>query len=122
MSLDFASTLPCPRCASSVTAWQGNAATGRLFEPDDYNPYQPHRCNPLVLATLRQAAAMERLAEVTEQRNALRAAMTMPARLPEPAAVTYTGRERPRLAVVEKQPEPKRPSLADVPLSQLLEL
>lgn len=103
MSLDFDYTLACPRCAASVTAWQGNPATGRFFEPDDYNPYQPHRCNALVLATLRQAAAMERLADVTEQRNALRAAQTMPATLPEEAWAIPLKAKRPTLAVVGKQ-------------------
>ena len=74
----IAGVLRCPDCAAPVTAWQGHRLP--LFDLDPYDPYQIHRCNPLAYATLRQARAMERLADVTEERNTLRAAMPMPVR------------------------------------------
>ena len=91
--------MPCPRCGGDVTAWRMMASTGRFFEVDAFDPYRPHHCDPMLLATLRQAAAMERLADMTEERNALRETM-VPVRehpIPPPLLappITYTGKRQ----------------------------
>lgn len=103
---NIAGVLRCPDCQGAVTAWRGHMYP--LFEVDAFDPYQLHRCNPLVLATIRQAEAMEQLAAVTADRNALRAAMTAPSHLPER---TPTPR---RIAAPVEEPMPELASILNL--------